>query len=51
MTLQQRRFARLLTSLAPNRMPHFELQPEDIRQALEFAARNLDDSVLPMETA
>src|SRR5207249_8834532 len=28
-----------------------ELEPEDIRQALEFAAQNLDDSVLPIETA
>ena len=27
-----------------------ELEPEDIRQALEFAARNLDDSVQPLET-
>ena len=28
-----------------------ELEPEDIRQALEFAAQNLDDSVLPLEPA
>ena len=28
-----------------------ELELEDIRQALEFAAQNLDDSVLPLETA
>ena len=28
-----------------------ELEPEDIRQALEFAAQNLDDSVLPLEVA
>lgn len=27
-----------------------ELEPEDIRQALEFAARNLDDSVQPLES-
>ena len=27
-----------------------ELEPEDIRQALEFAARNLDESVQPLET-
>ena len=27
-----------------------ELEPEDIRQALEFAAQSLDDSVLPFET-
>ncbi|HEY1936037.1 MAG TPA: DUF433 domain-containing protein [Acetobacteraceae bacterium] len=26
-----------------------ELEAEDIRQALEFAARNLDDSVQPLE--
>jgi uncharacterized protein (DUF433 family) len=26
-----------------------ELEPDDIRQALEFAARNLDDSVQPLE--
>ncbi len=28
-----------------------ELEPEDIRQALEFAAQNLDDSVQPLEVA
>jgi hypothetical protein len=28
-----------------------ELEPEDIRQALEFAARNLDESVQPLELA
>jgi uncharacterized protein (DUF433 family) len=28
-----------------------ELEPEDIRQALAFAAQNLDDSVLPFEAA
>jgi uncharacterized protein (DUF433 family) len=27
-----------------------ELEPDDIRQSLEFAARNLDESVLPLET-
>ena len=26
-----------------------ELEPEDIREALEFAARNLDESVQPLE--
>jgi uncharacterized protein (DUF433 family) len=26
-----------------------ELEPEDIRQALEFAARNLDESAQPLE--
>ena len=28
-----------------------ELQPEDIRQAREFAANNLDDKIIPLETA
>lgn len=28
-----------------------ELEPEDIRQALEFAASNLDDEVIPLEAA
>jgi uncharacterized protein (DUF433 family) len=28
-----------------------ELEPKDIRQALGFAAQNLDDSVLPFEAA
>ena len=28
-----------------------ELEPEDIRQALDFAAQNLDDSVQPFEAA
>lgn len=28
-----------------------ELEPEDIRQALAFAARNLDESVLPLQSA
>jgi len=28
-----------------------ELEPEDIRQALEFAANNLDDKIIPLETA
>jgi uncharacterized protein (DUF433 family) len=27
-----------------------ELEPEDIRQALEFAARNLDENVQPLES-
>jgi uncharacterized protein (DUF433 family) len=31
------------------RSEYQELEPEDIRQALEFAARNLDESVLPLE--
>jgi uncharacterized protein (DUF433 family) len=28
-----------------------ELEPDDIRQALAFAARNLDESVQPLEVA
>jgi uncharacterized protein (DUF433 family) len=28
-----------------------ELEPEDIRQALEFAANNLDDKIFPLERA
>ena len=28
-----------------------ELEPDDIRQALEFAASNLDDKIIPFETA
>jgi uncharacterized protein (DUF433 family) len=28
-----------------------ELDDEDIAQALDFAARNLDDQILPLETA
>ena len=28
-----------------------ELEPEDVSQALEFAARNLDDQVLPVAAA
>ncbi len=28
-----------------------ELDPDDIRQALEFAANNLDDKIIPFETA
>jgi uncharacterized protein (DUF433 family) len=31
------------------RREHPELEPEDIRQALEFAARNLDESVQALE--
>jgi uncharacterized protein (DUF433 family) len=42
-------------ALYPNwddlRAEYPELEPEDIRQALEFAAQNLDESVLPIETA
>ena len=28
-----------------------ELEPEDIRQALEFAANSLDDKIIQLETA
>lgn len=27
-----------------------DLEPDDIRQALEFAANNLDDKIIPFET-
>jgi uncharacterized protein (DUF433 family) len=46
---------RVIAALAvyPNwddlRSEYPELEPEDIRQALEFAARNLDESVQPLE--
>ena len=42
-------------ALYPNRddlqSEYPEIQEEDIRQALEFAARNLDGQVLPLEAA
>ena len=42
-------------ALYPNRddlqSEYPEIQEEDIRQALEFAARNLDSQVLPLEAA
>jgi len=42
-------------ALYPNwdelRAEYPELEPEDIRQALEFAANNLDDNIIPLETA
>jgi uncharacterized protein (DUF433 family) len=42
-------------ALYPNRDELFaeypELEPEDVRQALEFAAYNLDDRVIPLEPA
>ena len=28
-----------------------DLEPDDIRQTLEFAANNLDDKIIPFETA
>lgn len=41
-------------ALYPNReellAEYPELEPEDIRQALEFAAQNLDERVIPLET-
>jgi uncharacterized protein (DUF433 family) len=46
---------RVIEALAvwPNRddlrREYRELEPEDIRQALAFAARNLNDSVQPLE--
>ena len=48
---------RVLEALAiyPNwddlRREYPELEREDVRQALEFAARNLDESVPPLESA
>ena len=42
-------------AMYPNRDELFleypELEPEDVRQALAFAALNLDDRVLPLEPA
>ena len=42
-------------ALYPNRdeltAEYPELEDEDIRQALEFAAHNLDDQVIPLEVA
>ena len=42
-------------ALYPNRdelkAEYPELDDEDIRQALEFAAQNLDDQVIPLEVA
>lgn len=54
MRLSVRRVIEAL-ALYPNwddlRREYPELEPEDIRQALEFAAQNLDDSVQPFEPA
>ena len=54
MRLSVRRVVQAL-ALYPNwddlRREYPELEPEDIRQALEFAARNLDESVQPLESA
>lgn len=54
MRLSVRRVIEAL-ALYPNcddlRREYPELEPEDIRQALEFAAQNIDDSVHPFEAA
>ena len=54
MRLTVRRVVEAL-ALYPNwddlRAEYPELEPEDIRQALEFAASNLDDKIIPFETA
>jgi uncharacterized protein (DUF433 family) len=54
MRLTVRRVVEAL-ALYPNwddlRAEYPELDPEDIRQALEFAANNLDDKIIPLETA
>ena len=54
MRLTVRRVVEAL-ALYPNwddlRAEYPELEPEDIRQALEFAATNLDDQIIPLETA
>jgi len=42
-------------ALYPNRdelkAEYPELDDEDVRQALEFAAQNLDDQIIPLEAA
>lgn len=54
MRLSVRRVVEAL-AIYPNwddlRREYPELEPEDIRQALEFAARNLDESVQPLASA
>lgn len=54
MRLTVRRVVEAL-ALYPNwddlRAEYPELEPDDIRQALEFAANNLDDQIIPFETA
>ena len=54
MRLTVRRVVEAL-ALYPNwddlRAEYPELEPEDIRQALEFGASNLDDKIIPFETA
>ena len=48
---------RILAALAANpsweqiRADYPEIEPEDIRQALAFAAASIDDRVLPIEAA
>lgn len=53
MRLTVRRVVEAL-ALYPNwddlRAEYPELEPEDIRQALEFAATNLDDQIIPLES-
>lgn len=53
MRLTVRRVVEAL-ALYPNwddlRVEYPELEPDDIRQALEFAATNLDDQIIPLET-
>jgi uncharacterized protein (DUF433 family) len=52
MRLTVRRVIQALT-ITPNwddlRRDYPELEPEDIRQALAFAAQNLDESIQPLE--
>lgn len=54
MRLTVRRVIQAL-AVTPNwddlRREYPELEPEDIRQALAFAARNLDESIQPLEPA
>lgn len=54
MRLTVRRVVEAL-ALYPNwddlRAEYPELEPDDIRQALEFVANNLDDQIIPFETA
>ena len=54
MRLTVRRVVEAL-ALYPNwddlRTEYPDLEPDDIRQALEFAARTLDDQIIPLETA
>jgi uncharacterized protein (DUF433 family) len=51
MRLTVRRVVELYPNWDDLRVEYPELEPEDIRQALEFAASNLDDKIIPFETA